>query len=118
MIAPIDPSVGLGAAASEWRLPELPDVGQLDGPVAGADAVPGAQPGGGGFGRLLADEIGKLSALQTDAAEAGQALATGTVEDPVAAIIAVEKAQLAMQLAAQIRTRGAEALSEIFRTQI
>ena len=117
MIAPIDPTAAVGAVQNEWAIPPLPDIPALDGAGA-ADAVAGATAGGEGFGSLLANEIAKLSDLQTRAAEAGQALATGTVDDPVSAIVAVEKAQLAMQFAAQIRTRTSEALAEIFRTQI
>lgn len=116
MIEAIDPSMAVGGAGGEWRIQGIPDLPSAELATPGADAVDSG--GGGGFGSLLAKEIGKLSELQTNAAEAGQALATGTATDPVSAVVAVEKAQLAMQFAGQIRTRGAEALSEIFRTQI
>jgi flagellar hook-basal body complex protein FliE len=45
-------------------------------------------------------------------------LAAGTAADPSAAVMAIERARLAMQLAAQVRTKGVEALQEIFHTQI
>jgi flagellar hook-basal body complex protein FliE len=32
--------------------------------------------------------------------------------------VAVERAQLAMQLASQLRTKGVEALQDIFHTQV
>ena len=32
--------------------------------------------------------------------------------------MAVERARLSMQLAAQLRTKGVEAVNEIFRTQV
>lgn len=113
MIAAIDPSMIPGA--SEWQVQGIPELPQAETLTPGVDAVPSS---GEGFGSMLANEVGKLSELQTNAAQAGQALATGTATDPVSAVVAVEKAQLAMQFAGQIRTRGAEALSEIFRTQI
>jgi len=118
MIAAIDPSMvaGAGGVGGEWQIQGVPDLPQAELQTPGTDAVPAA--GGEGFGSMLANEIGKLSELQANAAEAGQALATGTATDPVSAVVAVEKAQLAMQFAGQLRTRGAEALSEIFRTQI
>jgi flagellar hook-basal body complex protein FliE len=113
MIAAIDPTMIPGA--TEWQVQGIPDVPAAELATPAVDAVPSS---GEGFGQMLANEIGKLSELQTNAAEAGQALATGTATDPVSAVVAVEKAQLAMQFAGQIRTRGAEALSEIFRTQV
>jgi flagellar hook-basal body complex protein FliE len=73
---------------------------------------------GEGFGDLLARQIGNLTELQTSAAEASQALATGTASDPSEAVLAVSKAELSMQLAAQIRTRASEAFQDVFRTQV
>jgi flagellar hook-basal body complex protein FliE len=107
---------GLG---DQWQTPDitqLPGTNFQDPSVEGVGSVGGAD--GGGFGKLLSNEIGKLSDLQTNAAVQGEALANGTATDPVTAVMAVEKAQMAMQFAGQIRTRGAEALTEIFRTQI
>ena len=47
-----------------------------------------------------------------------QALATGQATDPTSVVMAVERAQLAMQLAAQIRTKAVEAAQDIFHTQV
>lgn len=116
---PIDPSMaikGIGPALpGEWN---VGSVGALDGtPVTGAGA--GAASGASGnFGQLLTDQLGSLEKSQNDAASASRALADGTATDPTAAIVAVERAQLSMQLAAQLRTKGVEALQEIFRTQV
>lgn len=103
-IPPIDPGAVLGA---EWQLPALD-----------ASVPAGGVAGGGDFGAALAQQVGKLSALQDDAASAAQSLADGTATDPSTVVVAVEKAQLAMQLAGQIRTKGAEAINDIFHTQI
>lgn len=113
MIEAIDPSMVPGL--SEWQVQGVPDLPPVEATTPPVDAVASS---GEGFGSMLANEVGKLSELQTNAAEAGQALATGTATDPVSAVVAVEKAQLAMQFAGAIRSRGAEALSEIFRTQV
>jgi flagellar hook-basal body complex protein FliE len=106
-VLPIDPSVALGG---EWRIPGL----------SGPDAAGGAAGvgGEGGFGAMLGQEVGKLAQLQTDASSAAQSLANGTATDPSTVVVAVEKAQLAMQLAGQIRTKGSEAINDIFHTQI
>ena len=49
---------------------------------------------------------------------ASQALATGQASDPTSVVMAVERAQLAMQLASQIRTKAVEAAQDIFNTQV
>jgi flagellar hook-basal body complex protein FliE len=111
----IDPSMALKAlgGGNEWN---VGSVGALDGtPATGADGVAGAS---GGFGQVLTDQLGSLEKSQTDAASASRSLADGTATDPTAAIVAVERAQLSMQLAAQLRTKGVEALQELFRTQV
>lgn len=114
---PIDPSMaikGIGPTLpGEWN---VGSVGALDGtPATGAGAASGAS---GNFGQLLTNQLGSLEKSQTDAASASRSLADGTATDPTAAIVAVERAQLSMQLAAQLRTKGVEALQEIFRTQV
>ncbi len=83
MIAAIDPSMVAGLG-DQWQ---TPDVTQLPGAdfQDPCDRGRSARVGGdaGGFGKLLADQIGKLSELQTNAAVQGQALADGTASDPV-----------------------------------
>ena len=109
---PIDPtfavsggewSVGLGDAA----IPNIPGAG-------GADA---ADKGGKGFGGMLADQVGALEKLQTDAASGARDLAAGKA-DPTEVVMAVERARLGMQLASQIRTKAVEAVQDIFHTQV
>lgn len=77
-----------------------------------------APTGSAGFGDVLAQQIGKLADLQETAATASQSLANGTATDVSSVVTAVEKAQLAMQLAGQLRTKGSEAINDIFHTQI
>jgi flagellar hook-basal body complex protein FliE len=102
---PIDPSFAVNGA--EWR---------VDGFSA---AETGAQPAGsGGFGAMLGNSLDSLATTQTEAAQAAQALATGQATDPTAVVMAVERAQLAMQLASQIRTKAVEAAQDIFHTQV
>jgi flagellar hook-basal body complex protein FliE len=62
--------------------------------------------------------VSSLTKTQQDAAAGAQALAAGTVEDPTAVVMAVERAQLAMQLASQVRTKVVEAANDLFHTQI
>jgi flagellar hook-basal body complex protein FliE len=100
---PIDPSFAVGGL--EWQ------VGALEAPAA-------AQGSGAGFGAMLGQSLQSLQSTQTEAASASQALATGQASDPTAVVMAVERAQLAMQLASQIRTKTVEAVQDIFHTQV
>ena len=110
---PIDPtfavrggewSVGLGDAA----IPGIP----------GAGAADGAATAGKSFGGVLADQIGALEKIQTQAAEGSRQLAAGTAADPTEVVMAVERARLGMQLASQIRTKAVEAVQDVFHTQV
>jgi flagellar hook-basal body complex protein FliE len=108
---PIDPSIlsGVtGVGGPEWK------IGGLDGtPATGAGS-----PSGPSFGSLLGDQLSALEKTQNSAADAARSLADGTAPDPSQAVIAVERAQLSMQLASQLRTKGVEALQEILHTQV
>jgi flagellar hook-basal body complex protein FliE len=101
---PIDPSFSVGGA--EWQI--------------GGTTLPGSSqaPASGGFGSMLSSSLQSLADTQTEAAGAAQALATGQATDPTAVVMAVERAQLAMQLASQIRTKAVEAAQDIFHTQV
>ena len=67
---------------------------------------------------MLGQSIQSITATQNEAAQASQDLATGKATDPTAVVMAVERAQLAMQLASQIRTKAVEAAQDIFHTQV
>jgi flagellar hook-basal body complex protein FliE len=101
---PIDPSFSV--TGPEWQI--------------GGTTLPGASqaPAAGGFGSMLSSSIQSLSETQNQAASAAQALATGEATDPTAVVMAVERAQLAMQLASQIRTKAVEAAQDLFHTQV
>ncbi len=86
------------------------------GQTGGGTGVEGA--GTPNFGSALTDAISSLEQGQQSAASASQALATGKVSDPEAAVTTVEDAALEMQLASQIRTKATEAVQTIFQTQV
>jgi flagellar hook-basal body complex protein FliE len=81
-------------------------------------ASPAAEAPTGDFGNVLTGQISKLTDLQNEASSASQQLATGQATDPTAVVMAVERAQLAMQLAGQLRTKGVDALNDILHTQV
>ena len=118
----------------------IPPIGGLSGALTGGGAegalkapaaaqaeglAQGAQPSGGvesaqssGFGSELTSAISSLEKTQQSGDSAAQSLATGNVKDPETAVVTVEDAQLAMQLAAQIRNKATEAVQSIFQTQV
>ena len=100
---PIDPSMAVTGA--EWQ-------------IAPVEPLQPAQEASSGFGGMLGSALESLATSQTEAASGAQALATGTAEDPTAVVMAVERAQLSMQLASQIRTKLVEAAQDVFHTQV
>jgi flagellar hook-basal body complex protein FliE len=103
-IPPIDPSMSVNGA--EWS---VGSVGSVQ-PTETASSE--------GFGGMLTNAIGSLQKTQTEAAQASQALATGTATDPTQVVMAVERARLSMQLASQIRGKAVEAYTDIFHTTV
>ena len=108
---PIDPTFAVKGA--DWS---VGSVGGVD--DAGSGTVRAGAASGSGFGGMLAKQIGQLDSLQQDASTASQQLATGQATDPSSTVMTIERARLAMQLASQIRTKGVEALQEVFRTSV
>jgi flagellar hook-basal body complex protein FliE len=104
------PVEAITAIGPEWT---IGDVGRV-----GTDSAPAGAPDGAGFGDMLAGQIDNLQSLQTEAASQSQALATGQAADVSDVVMAVERAQLSMQLAASVRDKSVEAFQEIFRTQV
>jgi flagellar hook-basal body complex protein FliE len=116
----IDPSSLAGALPPEWSIGPLDDIGaNAIEPGQELGALEGtSQAGGGSFSSALGKQLTALSDLQTEGAAASQALAAGTATDPASVVMAVERARLSMQLASQLRTKGVEAINEVFRTQV
>ena len=100
---PVDPSMAVTGA--EWQ-------------IAPVEPLQPAQETSTGFGGMLGSALESLATSQTEAAAGAQALATGTAEDPTSVVMAVERAQLSMQLASQIRTKLVEAAQDVFHTQV
>jgi flagellar hook-basal body complex protein FliE len=117
-------SPGAPAAGAEPATGASTGVGGVGG-ISGSESP--AAPSGiegtgggesGGFGEALTQAISSLDKTQQSADGAAQALATGTAANPESAVVTVENAQLAMQLASQIRTKAVEAAQQIFQTQV
>jgi flagellar hook-basal body complex protein FliE len=112
---PINPISG-GVDTSAFKI--TPDTNGAEWSVGSVADGPATKTSGGSFGSMLSNQLQGLETTQNKAAEAAQSLATGDATDPTAAIVAVERARLAMQMASTMRTKGIEAFQEVLRTQI
>jgi flagellar hook-basal body complex protein FliE len=108
MTVPPIPPVPSAAVPGDFQLPPLDTAGPADATAAT----------GNGFGQLLGDALGKLGDMHVDAAVQSQALATGQASDVSEVVMSVERASLALQLAAQIRNKTVEAYQDLFRMQV
>ena len=88
---------------------DLGGVGSVTDPGSGS---------GGGFGSMLTDAISSLNDSQNTASADSVALATGKASDVTSVVTDVEKANLEMQLAVQVRNKAVDAYEEIMRMQI
>lgn len=102
-LMPIDPSFAVGGP--EWSIAPI------------APAQP-AGASGTGFAGMLGDQLQQLSVTQAEAASQSRLLATGEAQDPAEVVMAVEKAQLEMQMATTMRNKGVEVIQELMRTQV
>ena len=93
-------------------VPTLPSLGGLE-QAGGAKPTQGA-----GFGELVGDQLANVQALEHTAAAQSQAVATGMSNDLAAALVSVEKADLALQLTTQLRNKAVEAYQEVMRMQV
>lgn len=114
-------------------------------PVAGPGAIPlwepgsriesGPAPAGGGvtgggkaagpaagdgasFLQELQKALWQVNEFQREAQSAGQGLASGNVDDVAKAMIAAQKASLALDLTVEVRNRALDAYQEVMRMQI
>ena len=107
---PID--AAFATTGPDWSIALEPPA---DPATSGVGEIGGA---GGDFGGVLGKQIQNLADMQTQAADASTALATGQATDPAETVMAVERARLSMQLASTLRTKGVDAINEIFHTQV
>jgi flagellar hook-basal body complex protein FliE len=100
---------GVSPAASVTGLGDVGSVGTLGS---------SGSAGSGGFGSMLTNAISSLNQTQNTASSDSVALATGQASDVTQVVTDVEKANLEMQLAVQVRNKAVDAYQEIMRMQI
>ncbi|MBX5476152.1 MAG: flagellar hook-basal body complex protein FliE [Clostridia bacterium] len=101
------------------RLPDPAPASSTGGAQAGGAARGSAVSGDGAqFLKELQRALEQVNALQIQAEQAGQSLASGSVDDVARAMIAAQKASLALDLTVEVRNRALEAYQEIMRMQV
>jgi flagellar hook-basal body complex protein FliE len=104
-----DPAIQAIAHSAEFRIEGL--AGQKPGETTDPASA-------SGFGHALSHAIEGLVKEQAGADTQSQALALGKTTDIAGVAMAVERANLSMQLAVQVRNKAVDAYHEIFRMQI
>ena len=86
--------------------------------VATVDIKPESGKSGVSFKGMLKDAVGEVNNLQKEADTLAVKLASGDVEDVHRAMIAMQKAKLALDLTIQVRNKVIDAYQEIMRMQV
>lgn len=71
-----------------------------------------------GFANWVEQEVSSLNTQLVTAEQGVQKLATGTAENLHEVMLQLEQARLAMQVAAQVRSRVLEAYQDVMRMQV
>ncbi|HUU54594.1 MAG TPA: flagellar hook-basal body complex protein FliE [Armatimonadota bacterium] len=77
----------------------------------------GRRAEGGDFGSVLAGQVSGLAEIQSAADRAAEAVAVGDLSQLHEAVIAMQKASLALELAITVRNHVVEGLKELLHTQ-
>ena len=97
------------------------DITRITGPIAPRPEIPAptATPArGASFANVLQDSLKQVNALQNEADQAIESLATGGPATLHDTMLAVEKAELSFKLMMQVRNKIVEAYQEILRMQV
>ena len=100
----------------------IPALGQITG--ASQAGTPSTSTGNGAqkaetdFTKFLSNALNQVNALQTNADNASVQLATGQAQDIGSVMVALEKANLSLNLAVSVRDKAIDAYNQIMRMQM
>ena len=72
----------------------------------------------GGFGSMLQQNLSGFTALQNQADQASQTLATGDLSKLHEAMISIQQASLALDFVVSVRNHVVDGVQELLRTQV
>ena len=101
----------------DWRFRAIEPIEGLD-PKASLAQADGNTQEGPGFISVLREQIDQVIGIQQQAEVIQQQFAAGQIDDINQVILAVQKADLALNFALELRNKVVEAYQEISRMQI
>jgi len=104
---------GLGPISS--GINPLEPIKRMESPF---EAGQGTAPDGAGFAEILRNQLDSVIELQNVADHKTQEFALGRIEDINEVVLAVQKADIALNFALELRNKVVEAYQEISRMQI
>ena len=101
---------------------KIPEFALKSSPVVDARTPRAARAGGSAegasFKNILADAVGEVGRLQSDADMAIKKLVSGEVKDITDAMVAIEKADVSFQTMMAVRNKIVAAYEEVMRMQV
>jgi flagellar hook-basal body complex protein FliE len=115
-IPPIDLNQAAKSIASVQEIaPDIKTAPSLQASIPGA--IGGGDPSAS-FSQAIKKAVGEVSNLSNEADKLAVNLASGNVEDVHKAMMAMQKAKLALDFTIQVRNKVIEAYQEIMRMQV
>lgn len=97
---------------------ELSSISSVVGGAQKMSSLTGAQKTESSFSNILSDAIGNIEETEAEAEAANEALLTGESDDIHTALIASQKAEVAVSLAVEVRNKVVEAYNSIMNMQL
>ncbi|MDI3269215.1 MAG: flagellar hook-basal body complex protein FliE [Bacillota bacterium] len=99
-------------------VPQMPILPPQPGSAGAGGNTPAKGAAGQAFLEELKSALTQVDQYQKEALAAGEALSRGDLQDVAQAMVAAQKAQLALSLTVEVRNRAIEAYQEIMRMQL
>lgn len=90
----------------------------VNAPVSGAGAAAPAEQAEKSFGATVKDALSEVNKLQSSADQTATKFASGDAVEIHQAMIAMQKASMALQFTIQVRNKILEAYQEVMRMQV
>ncbi len=97
---------------------ELNSLSRVASSIQSISGTGSTQQSSGGFSNILSDALNSIEETEAEAQAANEALLTGESDDIHTALIASQKAEIAVSYAVEVRNRVLEAYNSIMNMQV